>query len=44
MPKLCANLGFLFCEMPFLNRFAAAARAGFKGVEYASPYEYEARE
>jgi len=44
MPKLCANLGFLFCEVPFLDRFAAAARAGFPGVEYASPYEYPARE
>lgn len=44
MPRLCANLGFLFCEVPFLDRFAAAARAGFKGVEYASPYEYPAAE
>jgi hydroxypyruvate isomerase len=44
MPKLCVNLGWLFCEVPFLDRFAAAARAGFKGVEYASPYEYDARE
>ncbi len=44
MPKLCANLGFLFCEVPFLDRFAAAAKAGFAGVEYASPYEDEARE
>jgi len=44
MPRLCANLGFLFCEVPFLDRFAAAAKAGFEGVEYASPYEYEPRE
>jgi hydroxypyruvate isomerase len=41
---LCANLGFLFPEFPFLDRFAAAARAGFAGVEFASPYEYPAAE
>jgi hydroxypyruvate isomerase len=40
MPRFCANLGFLFGEVPFLDRFDAAARAGFTGVEYASPYEY----
>ena len=40
MPKLCANLGFLFEEVPFLDRFAAAARAGFTAVEFASPYEH----
>ena len=40
MPRFCANLGFLFCEVPFLDRFDAAARAGFTGVEYASPYDY----
>lgn len=44
MPKLCANLGFLFEEVPFLDRFAAAARAGFTAVEFASPYEYPAAE
>jgi hydroxypyruvate isomerase len=44
MPKFSANLGFLFTELPFLDRFAAAARAGFKGVEYASPYEHDARD
>ena len=32
MPNFSANLGFLFTELPFLDRFAAAARAGFKGV------------
>jgi len=42
MPRLCANLGFLFAEMPFLDRFDAAARAGFTAVEFASPYEYAA--
>jgi hydroxypyruvate isomerase len=40
MPRFCANLGFLFGEVPFLERFEAAARAGFSGVEYANPYEY----
>jgi hydroxypyruvate isomerase len=44
MPRLCANLGFLFGEAPFLDRFDAAARAGFTGVEYASPYDHPATE
>jgi hydroxypyruvate isomerase len=44
MPRFCANLGFLFGEVPFLDRFAAAATAGFTGVEFASPYEYPAAE
>jgi hydroxypyruvate isomerase len=42
MPKFCANLGFLFTEVPFLDRFAASAKAGFTGVEYSQPYSYEA--
>ena len=44
MPRLGANIGFLFVEMPFLDRFEAAARAGFTGVEYASPYDHPAPE
>ena len=44
MPRFCANLGFLFGEVPFLDRFDAAARAGFTGVEYPSPYDYPATE
>lgn len=40
MPKFSANLSMLFTEVDFLDRFAAAAKAGFKGVEYVSPYEY----
>ena len=40
MPKFCANLTFLFNELGFIERFGAAAKAGFKGVEYMSPYEY----
>lgn len=39
MPKLAANLHFLFQELPFLDRFAAAADAGFRGVECLFPYE-----
>ncbi len=38
MPKLAANLSMLFTEVPFLERFAAAARAGFTGVEFLFPY------
>ena len=44
MPRFSANLGFLFAEMPFLERFDAAARAGFAAVEYAVPYDYPAAE
>ena len=42
MPKLAANLSTLFVELPFLERFAAAARAGFRAVEYQYPYEWQA--
>jgi hydroxypyruvate isomerase len=42
MPRFCANLGFLFTEVDFEQRFECAARAGFRGVEYMSPYEYPA--
>jgi hydroxypyruvate isomerase len=42
MPRFCANLNFLFQEVPLLDRFAAAARAGFKGVEIGNPYEASA--
>lgn len=40
MPKFCANLTMLFNEVPFLDRFEAAAKAGFEGVEYLFPYAY----
>lgn len=36
-----ANLKWLFTEVPFEQRFDAAAAAGFTAVEYASPYEFE---
>jgi len=42
MPKLAANLNFLFPELPFLDRFEAAAMAGFRGVESTFPYEASA--
>ena len=44
MPRFAANLSFLYAELPFLERFEAAARDGFKGVEYMSPYEFEVNE
>lgn len=40
MAKFSANLTMLFTELPFLDRFRAASRAGFRGVEYVSPYEF----
>lgn len=41
MPKFAANLSMLFNEVEFLERFKAAADAGFKGVEYLFPYAFE---
>jgi hydroxypyruvate isomerase len=41
MPKLAANVSTMFNEHPFLERFATAARAGFKAVEYQYPYEHK---
>ncbi len=41
MPKFAANLTMLFGELPFVDRFAAAKNAGFSGVEYLFPYEFE---
>lgn len=40
MPKFAANLTMLFNEVEFLDRFAAAANAGFHGVEYLFPYAF----
>ncbi|MGR6980108.1 2-oxo-tetronate isomerase [Testudinibacter sp. P27/CKL/0425] len=40
MPKFAANLSMMFTEVPFLDRFEAAAKAGFKYVEYLFPYDY----
>lgn len=44
MPKLNANLSMLFNEVDFLDRFEAAAKAGFIGVEYLFPYDFDAKE
>lgn len=44
MPKFAANLSFLFADRPFSERFAAAAAAGFRGVEYLFPYDWPAHD
>jgi hydroxypyruvate isomerase len=40
MLRLAANLTMLYTELEFLDRFEAAARSGFHGVEYLFPYSY----
>jgi hydroxypyruvate isomerase len=44
MPRFAANLSMLFTEVPFLDRFEYAAKAGFKAVEFLFPYAYGAKE
>jgi hydroxypyruvate isomerase len=44
MPQFAANLSMLYPELDFLDRFEAAAKDGFKAVEYLFPYAFEARE
>ena len=44
MPKFAANLSMMYTELPFLDRFEAAALDGFKAVEYLFPYAYKASE
>ena len=39
MPRFAANLSMMFTEYAFLERFGAAARAGFAAVEFLFPYE-----
>ncbi len=39
MPRFAANLSMMFTEVAFLERFGAAARAGFAAVEFLFPYE-----
>jgi hydroxypyruvate isomerase len=41
MLRFAANLSFLFTELSFLDRFEAAARAGFRAVEFMFPYAHE---
>ena len=42
MPQFAANLTMLFNEVPFMERFEAAAKAGFKHVEFLFPYAFPA--
>ena len=44
MPKLNANITMMFQEVDFLERFAKAAQAGFKAVEFLFPYDYPAEQ
>lgn len=44
MPRFAANLTMLFTELPMLDRFGAAADAGFEGVEILFPYDLPARD
>jgi 2-dehydrotetronate isomerase len=44
MPQFAANLSMMYTELPFLDRFEAAALDGFKAVEYLFPYAFEARD
>ena len=44
MVKFAANLSFMFNDIDFLDRFEAAANAGFKAVEYLFPYDYAPNE
>lgn len=44
MPRFAANLSMLFTETPFLGRFAAAAEAGFQGVEFLFPYGFDKKD
>ncbi len=44
MPRFAANLSMMFTEVDFLDRFGAAAAAGFEAVEFLFPYEFPAEE
>ena len=44
MPRFAANLSMMYTELPFLERFEAAARDGFTAVEYLFPYDWDAHE
>ena len=44
MPRFAANLSMLFTEVPFLERFERAARAGFTEVEFLFPYAHSIAE
>jgi hydroxypyruvate isomerase len=42
VPRLAASVSWMFAELPFLDRFSAAARSGFEGVECHYPYDIPA--
>ncbi|MFD3190034.1 hydroxypyruvate isomerase family protein [Sedimentitalea sp. HM32M-2] len=44
MPRFAANLSLMFAELPYLDRFDAAAAAGFEAVEILFPYDIPAKE
>lgn len=44
MPRFAANLSMMYGDRPFLERFEAAARDGFRAVEFLSPYDWEPAE
>lgn len=44
MLRFAANLSMMYNEHAFLDRFAAAAKDGFEGVEFLFPYDYKAEE
>ena len=44
MPQFAANLSMLYPELDFLDRFDAAAKDGFKAVEYLFPYAFAKEE
>jgi hydroxypyruvate isomerase len=44
MPRFAANLSMMYPDLPFLERFEAAAKDGFKAVEYLFPYAFAAEE
>jgi 2-dehydrotetronate isomerase len=44
MPRFAANLSMMYTEVPFMERFGAAAKDGFKAVEFLFPYAFDAVE
>ncbi|MFM8691420.1 MAG: hydroxypyruvate isomerase, partial [Limnohabitans sp.] len=40
MPRFAANLSMMYPDLPFLERFEAAAKDGFEAVEYLFPYAF----
>src|SRR6187399_522145 len=44
IPRFAANLSMMFNEVPFLDRFDAAAKAGFTAIEFLFPYDHPAKE